>query len=158
MGVLSEFMPRLSLVQDVSPAAWLSDAAVEHGEAHSFIPACFAAYAQILHPADTTGEEPVTWQAIADWLDVPLRLWDGWGFLSGSLSMTVGWPADNPPPPGTPSLFHAEPAFGPEILEGPKVQLPTRDYLLFEGPLEAAGELDPKQEFSPYHDRNENDG
>lgn len=200
----SEFTPRLRLVQDVSPAAWLSETTFEHGEAHSFIPACFAAYAQILHPADTGAEQPVWWRAIADWLEVPLLpgvwfqdleelaeqreqgdppwtheprlgeipdaildrltpllarhassqhgwfcLWAGWGFLTGSMIRWVAWPVDNPPPPGTPSRFHAEPAFPPEVLGGPKVHVPTRDYLLFEGPLDAAGELGAEVSWRP---------
>lgn len=35
-------------------------------------------------------------------------------------------------------LLHRNP---PDVLNGPKVRLPSRDYLLFEGPLEAAAEL-----------------
>lgn len=200
----SEFTPRLRLAQDVAAAAWLAETTLEHGEAHSFIPACFAAYAQILHPAETPAEEPVTWRAIADWLEIPLLpgawfqdldelaeqraqgdrpwtqepmlgdipdailgrltpvlihhtssrhgwfcLWAGWGSLTGSMSMSVSWPVDNPPPPGTPSLFHAEPALGPEIVKGPKVHLPTRDYFLFEGPIDAAGELGAEVSWRP---------
>jgi hypothetical protein len=192
------------LVQDASPATWLPDATIEHGEAHSFIPACFEAYAQILHPAETPDGEPVSWQAIAGWLEVPLLpgvwfqdleeltaratrgnppwtqepplgaipdaildlltpvlarhttsrhgwfcLWDGWAFLRGSMSMSVSRPVDNPPPPGTPSHFDAEPAFPAEILDGPKLHLPTRDYLLFEGPLDAPGELGAYVSWSP---------
>jgi hypothetical protein len=33
------------------------------------------------------------------------------------------------------------PAFPAEVLEGPRVRLPSRDYLLFAGPLTAAPEL-----------------
>jgi hypothetical protein len=65
------------------------------------------------------------------------------------MSMTVGWPEDNPPPPGTPSEFDAEPAFPPEILDGPKVHMPAREYLLFEGPLDAPGELGAEVSWSP---------
>jgi hypothetical protein len=65
-------------------------------------------------------------------------LWDGWGTFTGSMTLMVGWPADNPPPPGTPSQFRARPAFPPEIGDGPKVTLRNREYLLFEGPLVSA--------------------
>jgi hypothetical protein len=44
-------------------------------------------------------------------------------------------------PPGTPTSYRASPAFPETILKGPKVQLPNRDYLLFQGPLDAADEL-----------------
>lgn len=68
-------------------------------------------------------------------------LWDGWGFLTGSMSRVVAWDIDHHPPPGTPSRFHSQPAFPQEVQEWQKVHLPTRDYFLFEGPLEAVGEL-----------------
>jgi hypothetical protein len=54
---------------------------------------------------------------------------------------TIAWPADHPPPPGTPANYRASPAFPETILKGPKVQLRNRDYVLFEGPLDAANEL-----------------
>ena len=68
-------------------------------------------------------------------------LWEGWGFLTGSMSRIVAWHVDHQPPPGTPSRFHSRPAFPPEVQRGPKVHLPTRDYFLFEGPLTAVDEL-----------------
>ncbi len=68
-------------------------------------------------------------------------LWGGWGFLTGSISRVVGWHVDHQPPPGTPSRFHSRPAFPPEATGNSMVRLPFRDYLLFEGPLAAVGEL-----------------
>jgi hypothetical protein len=68
-------------------------------------------------------------------------LWNGWACVHGSMTKTIAWPDDHPPPPGTPTSYRASPAFPETILEGPKVQLPHRDYLLFEGPLDAANEL-----------------
>jgi hypothetical protein len=195
--VMSDFVPRLTLVQDVSPATWLADTALEHGVASSLVPTGLEAYVQILHPAEAPSGDPMRWREVADWLHAPLLagvwfqdleelagakpngdsetpwaaplwgeipdqvldllkpvlarhtaseqgwfcLWDGWGSITGSMSRSVAWPVDRPPPPGTPSRLHSLPAFPPEILKGPKVRLPGRDYLLFEGPLEAAGEL-----------------
>jgi hypothetical protein len=68
-------------------------------------------------------------------------LWDGWGFLTGSMSRVVAWHVDHQPPPGTPSRFHSRPAFPPQARKSSKVHLPTRNYFLFEGPLTAVGEL-----------------
>jgi hypothetical protein len=68
-------------------------------------------------------------------------LWDGWGFLTGSMSRVVAWHVDHQPPPGTPWRYHSRPALSPEERKSPKVHLPTRDYYLFEGPLAATGEL-----------------
>lgn len=79
-------------------------------------------------------------------------LWEGWGFVHGSMSRGTAWPVDNPPPPGTPSHFEALPAFPSEVRDGPKVLLPHREYLLFEGPLEAAGELGGTVSWRPVDD------
>jgi hypothetical protein len=38
-------------------------------------------------------------------------------------------------------VIEVPPAFPPEILNGPRVSLPGRDYILLAGPLAAAGEL-----------------
>jgi hypothetical protein len=64
-------------------------------------------------------------------------LWDGYGWIAGSSSAAVlittgaapGRAVDTPP------------AFPAEIMSGPRVSLPGRDYILFEGPLAAAKEL-----------------
>jgi hypothetical protein len=193
---MSEFVPRLSLATDVSQAAWLAETALQHGVAASFVPTGLEAYAQVLHPAETSEGDPVRWRAVADWLQVPLLsgvwfqdleelaagrperdrpwvlapqegeipgdvldrltpvlnrhtrsehgwfcLWDGWGFLTGSMSRVVAWHIDHQPPAGTPSRYHTRPAFPSEAHKSSKVHLPTRDYFLFEGPLTAISEL-----------------
>ncbi len=57
-------------------------------------------------------------------------LWDGYGWISGSPSVSVlGDPAPIPP------------VFGPATLSAPRVGLPERAYLLFEGPLGAASDM-----------------
>jgi len=58
-------------------------------------------------------------------------LWEGWGWIEGSAEIITS----------THGSFDAPPAFPPETLDGPRVSLPHRDYLLFEGPLAAATEL-----------------
>lgn len=66
-------------------------------------------------------------------------LWEGYGHLHGSpatASVTSVPKGMHAPPPRT-----VPPALPPEVLSGPKVRLPNRDYILFEGSLEAAAEL-----------------
>jgi hypothetical protein len=59
-------------------------------------------------------------------------LWDGYGWLHGSPSVAIM---------GRGGSFPVPPAFPAEVLDGPRVRLPGRDYLLFAGPLAAASEL-----------------
>jgi hypothetical protein len=59
-------------------------------------------------------------------------LWDGYGWLYGSPSVAIMGRRGSIPIP---------PAFPPEVLDGPRVRLPGRDYLLFAGSLAAAPEL-----------------
>jgi len=59
-------------------------------------------------------------------------LWDGYGWLHGSPSVGVM---------GDRGSIAAPPAFPAEVLEGPRVRLPSRDYLLFAAPLTAALQL-----------------
>lgn len=93
-------------------------------------------------------------------------LWEGYGWVSGGPArvLTFGGTAGHralrggclgsglalrrrritsPPVP---------PAFPPEVMRGPRVRLPGRDYLLFEGPLAAATEMGwttPRGDFFP---------
>jgi hypothetical protein len=69
-------------------------------------------------------------------------VWEGWGDLHGEATAGVGYPDDSPAPPGPPTSFRAAPV-APEIADGPKVRMPAfaRSYLLFEGPLDAVGEV-----------------
>jgi hypothetical protein len=59
-------------------------------------------------------------------------LWDGYGWLHGSPSVAIMGRRGSIPVP---------PAFPAEVLDGPRVRLPGRDYILFAGPLAAAPEL-----------------
>jgi hypothetical protein len=69
-------------------------------------------------------------------------LWDGWGWIHGSPSagVLVARDAHGPAEPAEP-ITEVPPAFSPEVLDGPRVSIPGRDYILFAGPLAAAGEL-----------------
>ncbi|GLW65871.1 hypothetical protein Arub01_41150 [Actinomadura rubrobrunea] len=61
-------------------------------------------------------------------------LWEGWGWIQGPPAAAVlqagkgAAPGDPPEPAGFPR----------EVLDGPRVRLPFRDYLLLRGPLEDA--------------------
>jgi hypothetical protein len=61
-------------------------------------------------------------------------LWEGWGWLhEGAWSLlTLG--TDSLPPRST----AAEPGLPADVLAGPRLLLPNRDYLVFRGPLDAA--------------------
>jgi hypothetical protein len=54
-------------------------------------------------------------------------LWDGFGWLHGSPA--IGWLE------GTTRQYTFPPAFPPDVLDGPRLHLPARDYLLFRGQL-----------------------
>jgi hypothetical protein len=57
-------------------------------------------------------------------------LWDGYGWIHGSPSIAA-FQHDEPIPP----------AFSRDVLVGPRLRLPQRDYLVFSGPLDAAHQL-----------------
>lgn len=95
--------------------------------------------------------------------EVVAALWEGFGWVHGGGMVATLWGfSDDGPPPRTP-LGHARravrrrreiraaraasdrgptpPGFGPDVIDGPRLQLPDRSYLLFRGPLGAvAGE------------------
>jgi hypothetical protein len=68
---------------------------------------------------------------------------DGYGQTSGPQA-TVTFTAEDDSIADTaepePELI-LPPEFPPEVIDGPRVRLPQRDYLLLEGPLDAAGEV-----------------
>lgn len=58
-------------------------------------------------------------------------LWEGWGWIAGSPAVASFWPQ------GHRDQIIA-PAFDQEVMRGPRLRHPGRDYLLFTGPLHAA--------------------
>jgi hypothetical protein len=159
----------------VADAEWVRDRlTAPYGSCvTSVVPAGFAAYARILHPAaarDTAGDHPVSWAEVGAWSGLELR--DDACFHSVALP-PKGGPAPAPPcqPPRRGSLGAAEAGaliavlraatstpercwfclwegyawqgrvsdpIPPDILDGPRVTLGRRDYVLYTGPVEAA--------------------
>lgn len=62
-------------------------------------------------------------------------LWEGYGWIHGSPSVVLFGTS-----PGSTST-EVPPAFDAEVVTGPRLHHPGRDYLLFTGPLEAATDL-----------------
>jgi len=161
--------------RDVSPAAWLAPrlSTPPYRTVDGLLPAGYAAYLRLLHPARDGGDRLLRWSDVASssgrrmhalvhwnelvdahWQtgqephqgtaprevlgplaehltsatahpdDVWLCLWDGWGWLHGSPSVSRF---------GSNELI--PPALGHGVLAAPRVQLPWRDYLLFRGSL-----------------------
>jgi hypothetical protein len=135
---------RLHPLTDVSPADWVVESVGELGSGvKGLLPSCFDGYARILHPAWDAARvgqlRPSLLSALCEVLAkhtaTPERcwfcLWEGWGWIEGSpAAARLGEP-----------MIQVPPAFSPEIMDGPRVSLPGRKYILFEGPLAAAGEL-----------------
>ncbi|MCW2916674.1 MAG: hypothetical protein JWN52_4742 [Actinomycetia bacterium] len=210
---------RLRPVTDMSPGDWVTAGVGSFGSGvGALVPRGFESYARILHPAESSEGEPVTWAAVAEWsggtvhsraqfapmsrprwetrgengdltgqgsgdeggrgpapwdeepragelpsatlaalcevlarhTSTPQRcwfcLWDGHGWINGSTAMAVltastNTDTDTGEGPTSGSGAPVPPAFPPEVLDGPRVHLPGRDYFLLEGPLDAALEL-----------------
>jgi hypothetical protein len=189
-------------------AAWIAPRLGAFGSGvGGVMPAGFEAYARILHPARSTGDDPVRWDVVAaaygkvahslmqfhtlvgassttndiktgPWkgsppsegdlepeslaalLDVLARhtdgsqkcwfaVWEGWGWMTGAVSTVVfAWSDDpsaaaDPVHEAQPAQFVAEPVT-PNVAppdHRARVELPSRNYVLFGGPLNAALEV-----------------
>jgi hypothetical protein len=64
-------------------------------------------------------------------------LWEGWAWVGGAPSAAIMSTAEDVDDP----FVDLPPAFPPEIINGPRVSLPGRGYILFDGPLDAATEM-----------------
>jgi len=184
---------------DVHQADWIGPRLAPWGGDHTaaiVVPAGFAAYARVLHPAEITehGDRPVRWSDVAAWSGMPLRpdaqfhsialpptapsapppyhgqgpldgslygpdaevlagilrewtatpqdcwfcVWDGYGWESAFtfVSASASASAEKGQPPETVAPLRRDPVPGP-VREGPRVQLPHRSYLIYQGPAEA---------------------
>ena len=141
---------------EVTAADWLGPRLRRFGSAvTAVVPDGFPSYVRILHPARGAADRPVRWNGeLPPDGNLPAELlrilcgvlvehtsttescwfclWDGYGWLYGSPSVAVMGRRGSIPVP---------PAFPAEVLDGPRVRLLGRDYLLFAGSLAAAPEL-----------------
>jgi hypothetical protein len=180
----------LAPVTDVSAGAWIAPRLCGFGgRVCCIVPAGFAGYARVLHPAAGEDGGPASWSQackltgriahpLMQWHSVSTApqagapswpggdpeagnlppavlagvleilaaftadpgdcyhaVWDGWGWLHGGGAMSFAHHASGPRrlrPPQPP------PALPEEVLAGPRLSHPHRDYLLFHGPLRAA--------------------
>jgi hypothetical protein len=155
---------------DIAQAAWFATSNAPWTRLCSLGPDGFEQYGRLFHPLpegadETDPDELVNVEGHLD--DVHLErliavlgrhtstpgdcffgLWDGFGDIHGSpavglLSAGQGGPREVPT------------AFPPEVLTGPRVEIPNRSYLLFRGPLAGAGHWG-SAELAPGHLRSLN--
>ena len=148
----------LTFCFDVSPADWITTSDLPWGRLVTFGPTGFEAYARLrflpdpAHPGQSEDQAdrdedhdervqlPVLYEVLAAHTRTPddcyFCLWEGIGDLyAGDVRQSFDprsgvwrtWP-------------RATPAFSPSVLDGPKVVVPNRKYLLFQGPLSGAGD------------------
>ncbi|MBF6205714.1 MULTISPECIES: hypothetical protein [Nocardia] len=145
---------------DVSKADWFTERGDPWTQLCSMGPSGFTRYARLFHPA-TPDEDPSDPDALRDRAgdldsevlqrlsnilaghtetpdDCYFGLWDGFGDIYGGSSVVVSFSMDSSTNlAAAPSVA---PAFPPEVIDGPRVRIPARDYLLFRGPLREAGQ------------------
>lgn len=146
---------------DISQASWFAARAEPWTQLCSIGRSGFERYARLFHPvspgtdatnqeelADLEGDLPqaelrLLTTVLARHTSTPedcfFALWDGYGELRGGaavgflqLSRSRGLRGAGTPPAITP-------AFSPEVMSAPRVQIPARSYLLFRGVLDDAG-------------------
>lgn len=141
----SEMPRRPELALDTTAADWLAEALPRDYNfvVGDWIPIHLDSIVRI---GDLGGGEDLTRRELAPLIEVLGRhtqasesccfcVWDGYGWINGSVEILL---LDADPDPGP-----IEPSSGlpPDALTRPRVQRPSREYLLFAGPLESALEL-----------------
>lgn len=142
---------------DVSHANWFTNSPDHWIQLCARGPSGFARYARLFHRQFTDDDfdpetTPETTREIGNLPDNLLQqltsilerhtqtpedcffgLWPGHGEVSGGHAVAV---LDDKPQ----SKLPIPPAFPPEVMTGPLVEIPNREYLLFRGPLSEAGQ------------------
>ena len=146
----------LQFEPEVGHARWFVDGDSDWRRLCSIGPSGFSRYVRVLHPIDDdeVGDEHPDGIVLARLLRVLERhtstsqgcffgLWDGYGHVHGGSAVAVLYTTQRPrwwdrrrlaPRLSVPA------AFPPEVVQGPRVRIPNRDYLLFRGPLQEAGQ------------------
>jgi hypothetical protein len=142
---------------DVAPGDWIATSRVPWMRLVTFGPDGFERYARLRFTPDPQwpgqrandvdfpdrGTEPDQVRAVLDVLarhtstpdDCWFALWEGWGDLSGGDAAIAYRGGEQGP-----TRRRIDPAFPPSVLDGPKLVIPHRAFLLFRGPLSAAGD------------------
>jgi hypothetical protein len=145
---------------DITHAEWLTSTEDSWVAVCCFGPAGFARYGRLFHslgPGDEGADRDVlvnlegemgadTLRVLVDVLarhtttpdDCFFGLWDGFGDIHGSPSVGVVIADEADPSPRRSPWI--PPAFGPEVMNAPRVEIPNRSYFLFRGDLAAAGQ------------------
>ncbi|MBF6229251.1 hypothetical protein IU470_29690 [Nocardia abscessus] len=145
---------------DVSKADWFTERRDPWTQLCSMGPSGFARYARLFHPADPS-DDPSDTDTLQDRAgdldsaalkqlsgilaghtetpdDCYFGLWDGFGDIYGGSSVIVAFSVEESTDlAAAPTVA---PAFPPEVIDGPRLRIPARDYLLFRGPLSEAGQ------------------
>lgn len=149
----------LTPCSDLSPADWIVSSELPWERLVCFGPSGFAAYARLRFlpdpafegqsendaegdPAQSDNERlRLLFEVLAAHTRTPrdcyFCLWDGYGDLYGGDAIGVVVASDDGHPRPVPRVA---PAFPPEVLDGPRVVVPARDYVMFRGPLHEAGD------------------
>jgi hypothetical protein len=145
---------------DVSKAEWFTERRDPWMQLCSIGPSGFARYARLFHPVEPHDEpsdaatllnlegdldaevlQRLT-GVLAEYTETPdecyFGLWDGFGDIYGGSSVAVAFSVDEAADLTTAPTV--APAFPPHVIEGPRLRIPARDYLLFRGPLDEAGQ------------------
>lgn len=150
----------LRFESDVSHADWFARSGEQWTQLCSIGPGSFSRYARLFHPlqgADPNDPnellsiegdlEPEVLRTLLRVLeqhtttpdDCYFCLWEGFGDIPGSPSVAFTYLTGEPQGAGKEPMV-LPPAFPPEVINGPRVRIPARDYLLFRGPLHEAGQ------------------
>lgn len=135
----------LRLCPDLSPADWITSSTVPWEQLVGFGAAGFPAYARLrfipdpTHPGQSENDVDVEgkqddndqlallFDLLASGTSTPegfyFCLWDGWGTIHGSPAVAAGIAGDPAQVGAAPSVA---PAFGPQVMDGPKVVVPNR--------------------------------
>ena len=151
----------LTFEPDVSQADWFARSGEDWAQLCSIGPSHFPRYARLFHPLRPGGDPNDPYELMnleGDLESDPLHrlvrvlerhtttpqdcyfcLWEGFGDIHGGASAGMLYGDDDPraahwKPPVVP------PAFPAEVMNGPRVRIPARNYLLFRGPLDEAGQ------------------
>jgi hypothetical protein len=140
----------LQFEPDVTKAGWFAHSSDHWAQLCSIGPHGFAGYARLFHPVEPDADEsdPETfWGNLEGNLEKRVLqrllgvlehhtgtpdecyfgLWDGFAEIEGSPAV-MSFDGQTFPP-----------AFPPEVMTGPRLRIPAREYLLFRGPLTEAG-------------------